>query len=646
MERSKPTLAPEWLKSTGNLTGGGSATHHFASSSLHADDHAVTLPTRNRLSVSTSDSDTPRSALLDRTSSSYFRRSSSNNGSMMHDKDPSPSYSSFSRSHRDRDREKDPRNYREKEKSVLGDYRDHDHSDPPIFNSRVENYTLRRSHSMISGKRSEVWPRRAAADSNSGKNGNHNNGNGLLVGGSIVSGIHKAAFEREFPSLGAEERQGAPDIGRVPSPGLSTAVQSLPIGTSTVIGGDGWTSALAEVPMIIGINSMGLSSVQQTAPVSSIPGAPTTMTGLNMAETLAQAPSRAHTAPQLSVETQRLEELAIKKSRQLIPMTPSMPKPSVLNPSDKPKPKTTAKIGEMSMATKIGQQQLSSSHVLNHTAHGGPVRLNPPNTSHVGKLHVLKPARENGVSPTAKDGSSPTNASRISNSPLAVATTAAVAPLRTPNNPKLATAERKAAVLAATLGSSADKRPTISQAQSRNAFFDLVRKKNSANLSSAVSDLSPLVSSPILVKSGALIAEVATATLSPQGSEASSSDPSGVDCPAVNRGDMTSNGDACEVSQRFPNNGEKQFSFDALPVEKEVAFLHLLGWDENSLEEVLTEEEINAFYQEVILSNCSFTHLEYACLLCAAPRIESVAVPMNAVESFDVEPCFLWIDLV
>lgn len=32
---------------------------------------------------------------------------------------------------------------------------------------------------------------------------------------------------------------------------------------------------------------------------------------------------------QLSIQTQRLEELAIKQSRQLIPVTPSMPKSSV-----------------------------------------------------------------------------------------------------------------------------------------------------------------------------------------------------------------------------------------------------------------------------------------------------------------------------
>ncbi|KAF8377004.1 hypothetical protein HHK36_030376 [Tetracentron sinense] len=790
MERSEPTLVPEWLKGTGSVTGGGSTTHHFASSSLHSDDHAVTLPTRNRSSVSTSDYDTPCSVLLDRTSSSYIRRSSSSNGSMMHDKDPSAysrSYSASTRCHRDRDWEKDPLDYGEKERSVLGDYRDRHYSDPSenVLTTRIEKDKSRHSQSKQSGKRGEVWPRRAAADLNIVNNSNHNNGGRLLVGGSIVSGIQKAVFERDFPSLGAEERQGAPDIGRVPSPGLTTAVQSLPIGSSTVIGGDGWTSALAEMPVIIGSSSTGLSSVQQTALASSTPGAPSTMTGLNMAETLAQAPSRTRTTPQQSVDTQRLEELAIKQSRQLIPVTPSMPKPSVragclnpstykgtdleirskgqgkevtellraemkcsgdsesplnseggqgvgdpppdrdlvlswesslispelafliatdesclhkvvekekvpqvleiqeesifkvgtstagefaaflsfegwdleevnkdsdplvvltfslairlsllvrdpscfmgvktgacdkiislsrergdspvvghplsvvLNPSDKPKPKTAARTGEMSIATKTGQQQqLSSSHPVNHSLRGGPVRSDVPKTSHVGKLHVLKPARENGVFPTENDGSSPTNASRIANNLLAVASTAPG-----PNNPKLATAERKTAVLAATQGSSLDKRLTMSQAQSRNAFFDLMRKKTSTNLSSAVPDPSPVLSSPILEKAGELIAEVATA-ISPQGSEAPSSDPSGVDGSAGNRVHMTSNGNDCEESQRYLNNVEKHSRPYAVGDEEEVAFLRSLGWDENAGEEEgLTDEEINNFYQECL----------------------------------------------
>lgn len=33
MEGSEPNLVPEWLRGTGRVTGGGTSTHHFASSS-------------------------------------------------------------------------------------------------------------------------------------------------------------------------------------------------------------------------------------------------------------------------------------------------------------------------------------------------------------------------------------------------------------------------------------------------------------------------------------------------------------------------------------------------------------------------------------------------------------------------------------
>ena len=36
MERSEPTLVPEWLRSTGSVAGGGNPNHHFPSSSSHS----------------------------------------------------------------------------------------------------------------------------------------------------------------------------------------------------------------------------------------------------------------------------------------------------------------------------------------------------------------------------------------------------------------------------------------------------------------------------------------------------------------------------------------------------------------------------------------------------------------------------------
>ncbi|KAF2291466.1 hypothetical protein P3X46_028633 [Hevea brasiliensis] len=555
MERSEPTLVPEWLRSSGSVSGGGSSAQHFASSSSHSDVSSSAHHARNRNSKS--DFDSPRSAFLDRASSSNSRRTSSN-GSAKH------AYSSFSRSHRDKDRERD------KERLNFGDHWDHDVPDPlgSILPSRSEKDTLRRSHSTVARKQSDVLPRRFTVDLKNGSNSNHANGNGLISGSSVGSGIQKTVFDKDFPSLGSEERQGVPDIGRVSSPGLSTAVQSLPVGSSALIGGEGWTSALVEVPTIIGNSSCGsLSAVQTVA--NSAPGTPSVMASLNMAEALTQVPSRTRTAPQLSVQTQRLEELAIKQSRQLIPVTPSMPKSSVLNSSDKSKSKTVVRSGEMNMAAKSMQQQPSSLHPANQAVLGGHVKGDALKTSH-GKLFVLKPGWENGVSSSPKDVASPTNsASRAANSQLATPTVPS-APSRSPNNTKLSSVEHKSANLNLISGFNVEKRP-LSQTQSRNDFFNLLKKKTSTNTSAALPDSASAVSSPASEKSCDASKEVVSASTSSQ---------------AIKNGaELTSNGDTCEEVQRFS--------------EEEAAFLRSLGWEENSGEdEGLTEDEINAFYQQ------------------------------------------------
>lgn len=156
---------------------------------------------------------------------------------------------------------------------------------------------------MVSRKQGEILPRRdrVAVDTKSGGSSIHNNGNGILSGGSVASSIQKAVFDKDFPSLGAEEKQGIAEIGRVSSPGLgATASQSLPVGSSALIGGEGWTSALAEVPSIIGSSSTGSLSVQQTVTTTSGSIVSSTTAGLNMAEALAQAPLRARSTPQVN----------------------------------------------------------------------------------------------------------------------------------------------------------------------------------------------------------------------------------------------------------------------------------------------------------------------------------------------------------
>lgn len=587
MERSEPTLVPEWLKGTGNATGGGATTHLFASSSSssHSDEVGLALPMRNRSSLNFVDFDiSPSSALLDRTSSSYFRRSSSSNGTMGHDKDisfHSRSYSSFGRSNRDRDY-KDILDFRDKDRSVFGDQRDRVFSDADVFTSRVDKDIFRRSQSMISGKRGELRSRRVAPEANIN---NHSTPNGATGGNKIIN-IHKGTFERDFPSLGAEEKQG---VDRVASPGLSAVAQSLPMGTSAMIMGNGWTSALAEVPVLSGSNSAGLSSIVQNTASSSVPSATTTAAGLNMAETLAQAPARgARTAPQLSVETQRLEELAIKQSRQLIPMTPSLPKNLALN-SEKQKPKLSSR-SEMSMVSKSGQQQLLSPQSVNHPLRGGMVRSDVAKPSNGGKLLVLKTGRENGTSHAMKDTSSPTTAGRTASNPFALATPSVGVTPKAQSNPKLIVAERKT--------SSMEKKPINPQAQSRNDFFNLMRKKTLANNSSAAQDPVPSTSATVLEKSGEMTNEITDAGSRPGSDNYASDRPNQNDDHGAA---VASNGDASADSQRLPNDGVKHSCSDAslYPNEEEAAFLKSLGWEEDAGEEEgLTQEEINAFYQE------------------------------------------------
>ncbi|KAL6962092.1 hypothetical protein U1Q18_037047 [Sarracenia purpurea var. burkii] len=556
MERSEPTLVPEWLRTTGSASEGCNSVHHFVSSS-YSDGRSSEHFNRNRSSKSISDKDTPHSAILDRTSSSNSRRSSTSNGSSKHP------YSSFSRSHHDKNRD------RGKERSIVGDL-----WDPlgDIIVSSAQKDSLRHSHSLVCRNVSEVLPRRAVDSKNGGSN-NHNTKNGVLFGGSLVSSLQKTVLEKDFPSLGAEEKQGVPDIGRVPSPGLNASAQSLVIGNMGLLSGDGWTSALVEVPTIIGSSGMRPSSVRRSVIASSSSGASSPRAGLNMAAALSQAPSRAHTTPRLHDKTQRLEELAIKQSRQLIPMTPSMAKGLGLS-SDKSKPKTAVRANEV-MAAKSAQQQQHSSQLANQSIRAGQVRSDASRPSQPGKFFVLKPVWENGFSSTAKDVSTPTNnASRVANGQFSTVPAAPATPLKSQNKSN----GQVAAALAMNLGSSMEKKP--SQAQSRIAFFNHMRKKASPNASSILPNSGVGVLSPTVEKSGEIL-EGANVPVSLHATE--------------NGSEVNDNGDTCDGEKNLCLNGT------VYPDEEEAAFLRSLGWEENAGDEDgLTEEEINAFYEEYI----------------------------------------------
>lgn len=238
--------------------------------------------------MSNCDYDAPRSSFSERTSSS-FRRSASSNGYIVREKDiSSRGYNSSGRNHRDRDRDREKDfEIHHRDRPPLPDDEFGDYPDV-LIPSKSEKDSLRRSQSMLSGKRADSWLKRAAHDSN--------NGFQSMGGSGRISGITKSSFEKEFPSLGAEERHVGSDVIRVSSPGSSTALHNLPVTASTIIGADGWTSVLAEVP--IGGNGSIVSSALQTSSVSAST-ASSASSGLNMAETVAQVPARARTTPQV-----------------------------------------------------------------------------------------------------------------------------------------------------------------------------------------------------------------------------------------------------------------------------------------------------------------------------------------------------------
>ncbi|GMH17433.1 hypothetical protein Nepgr_019274 [Nepenthes gracilis] len=541
MERSEPSLVPEWLRSTGSGTGGGSSSHHFAPS--HSDGPLLALPKRNRSSKSINN-DEHQSSVLDRSVSFNSRSSSSSNGLTKNDKNYSRSYSSFTRNHRDR----------EKDRLMISDHCDAEYSEPlrSMLSARTEKETLRCSQSMVSRMQGELLQRRVSTDSRSGSHNNNGNGiGGLTVGGS-VTGIQKVTLEKDFPSLVSEERPATPEVSRVSSPGLNRTVQGLPIGNSALISGEGWTSALAEVRMGVGSSNIASTSALQP-PAAASPWAASTTSGLNMAEALAQVPSRSHTIPQPPVQTQLFEELAVMQSKRLIPITPSIPKSLVLNPSEKLKPKTGLRSTEPVVTSKNGQ--LVSLQLNSNSLRGGTARTDVPKIS-TGKLFVLKPGQENGVTPSSKDvtrSTSNVNNRLVSGLSTGVSSVALTS-LKSSSNPKPFAVERKA------------------QVQSRTDFFNSVRQK-SMNCTSGRVDCGAVVSSSIVEKLDEQ-KDIPSDLVSPR---------------TMNDSEVKCNGDAHVLSFCQKMNEDE-----------ETAFMRSLGWNPNDGDdEGLTEEEISSFCQKV-----------------------------------------------
>ncbi|KAJ8572572.1 hypothetical protein K7X08_009083 [Anisodus acutangulus] len=529
MERSEPKLAPQWLRSSRHVT-----SFVTASSPLHSDDPAPSKLANNRsLSMNMNNKESRHSAASDQAISSRTRWSSNSSTSPNFQ-----SYSSF-RSHRHRD--KDINKYRET--STLGNHKSRDLPDTSTKHrwEIFEEEGLRRSQSMISGRISEKWPRNL---SNAGKV-NLTGNNGPLAS---VSGVDTSIG---CSTLGTEEQQASHRVGRVRSPGLGIMTHLLPTGAKS-------TSALADITAVTGNNNSGLSSLKQAS--SSGPSSPisskSTGRGLNMAEAVAKGPPCAKTTSQLSHANQRLEELVVKQSRQLIPL---VAKTLLPNLSDKPRTKV-----------EVQQQTVSSSHPVSHSLSS--------------KLHVFKPTRErSGVNSSL----SPNKHRKGPNALLAVPSSAST---QSPaNNAASSTSERKP------VGTMVEKKLS-SQARSRNDFFNLMRKKSTGS-SSAINVEGCAVSPSSLHKCG--VSEVLTAHDIPQDQDASQSD----DSPRVEQStEIFSENTSNSALSDGKNRTDKSFSkSDAMfcSEEEEAAFLRSLGWEENDDEGGLTEEEISAFYRDV-----------------------------------------------
>ncbi|XP_030513659.2 uncharacterized protein LOC115727567 [Rhodamnia argentea] len=580
MDRSEPSLVPEWLKSGGSLSGGGSRQQQ-SSSSLRSDDRPANKNVRNRSSLGSG------IQVSDRTTSSFFRRSSSSKGSTH-----SRSYSS-SKTQRDEAWE-DFYQFHHNDKPFSGLQKNRDYSDPlgSLLPGKFDKDVLRRSQSMNGRRQEETWRSQVVGDISNARNGGHNITSGLLTKGRDGSSTTEAALGQDFPCLGTEERQRVSEVARIPSPGTATTFQRPSSANSDKTSADGWT-ALAEVPGVVGNNNAsGLLSQQTVSGSSAILGQ--TMNGLRMAEAVAQSPSRARTPPQLSVDSQRLEELAIKQSRQLIPMTPSMPKSQLLSSMEKSK-------------TRAAQQTTKFSPSLygNQPMRGGSARVDVGKTSNLGKLQVLKPSGElNGVSLTVKENLVSPNGIKVPLSPLNLApSTVGSHSKNSVGNPNLGGSERKPAASLTTL----EKRPSL-QTQSRNDFFNLIKKKSSASFNSST-DTTSTVSVSDQEKSEPLSTEAGADTISVEAKHQCASVISVSDFPTENGREIVENGDACECALGFIRNGEERLDY---PNEEEAAFLRSLGWEEGAADgddEGLTEEEISAFYEEYLKSRPSSQHL-------------------------------------
>ncbi|CAN6270011.1 unnamed protein product [Urochloa humidicola] len=443
MERAEPSLKPEWLLRSATVA---ATALRPTTSPRTADDQGRGASSRNRSSGRD----------RDRSQQSSSRRNSGTGGSRRNDRDgtgKSRGYSSFGRHNRERVQEKDP-DFRDRE-SKLVQLEDPLRDGFESFSScRSEKDRLNRTRSKVS------VPNRAVGVSL--ENGN--------ISKKDTGGI---AFEREFPHLGYEDKNGKQDIGRVPSPGISTPIQSIPLVTAS----EGWNSVLADVPIPSDPSINSISSSSSPAGLSKQTEVSNSVGALSMAETVMQSPLKISTAPQLSIDAQKIEERTMRQCI-LRPLTPSSNKLSASNSLDKLKSKGT-RVGDSNGPIKIAPQlslQPSSSSIRT------PVKteLVKPSQS---SLQVLSREQNGTVNTAAKDSTSNPVSPVLGRS-------SSMEPMRkSVVNPKLniATNGRSLHPLQGSFGD----RKAI--AKGKRIFFDSLRSKSQNGSSTATESQSSLI---------------------------------------------------------------------------------------------------------------------------------------------------------
>eukprot|EP00249_Psilotum_nudum_P021869 c28287_g1_i2 orf=1434-3581(+) len=670
MDRGEPALVPEWLK--GVNVGGGGGTSQISQATLYKGDNGGTLSSRHRVlqqaavgGVVQGELDIPHfSAALDRTSFTSLRRGLSSNDGSLTDRSLRETESSLqARVERngDLDGEVDCDSHARNRGVLLGEGAERQReqerleiglskwSIAGVANNYESDCYLSRSQS--SGSSIKVH--------DSGLKKVYEMGNpvataSFAVNGGLAGNMQKAAFERNFPSLGSDEKQSSvissiglvpggsprplwqvscrPDVTQSLSPGSRLDVnRTLSLGLTTGLGknsvvADGCSEVTVDPVKNVSLqnnsllfNTPSLGMMNQMPTTAS---APSLVSGnaMNMAEALALNSPRARTPTQLYVENQKWEELALKQSRQLIPVTPSLPKTMSL--ADKARPK-------LSSVSKLSQPTKASTLLSPHRALATEKYDSPKPAQ--GKLLVLKLNKEASVSNTVKaDSTNPVQAiSPVDNSGangfgarrqkqlldnrVLLPSTASCsisgdgpAQLR-PRDGAIAIEER---------------RPSA-QAQNRSDFFNALRKKAAENGAVSFSFEKPctraLKNEPVNLKA----AGISEVTNSPEPAHFSQLAENETEVNSVqifedNVCGLHGNGDSKENSR----SGNGYLFFEEVQVldkepafiefsntcggssimwgseEEEAAFLRSLGWKEDAEgAEALTEEEINAFHQ-------------------------------------------------